>query len=107
MAGKFAEWNLSELRRAKRIDYDIKANWKLMFQNYSECYHCSGVHPELTKLSPSDSAENDLCQGPFLGGFMTVEQGRSLTKSGNACALPIADSGSNRVFIIRSFRTCS
>jgi Rieske 2Fe-2S family protein len=103
LVGKFAEWNLPELRRANRIDYDINANWKLMFQNYSECYHCSGVHPELTKLSPSDSAENDLCQGPFLGGFMTVDAGRSLTKSGNACAMPIADRGSNRVFYYSIF----
>jgi len=103
LAGKFAEWNLSELRRANRIDYDINANWKLMFQNYSECYHCSGVHPELTKLSPADSAKNDLCEGPFLGGFMTVDAGRSLTNSGNACALSIADRGSNRVFYYSIF----
>lgn len=103
LAGKFAEWNLSELRRTNRIDYGIKANWKLMFQNYSECYHCSGVHPELTKLSPSDSAENDLCEGPFLGGFMTVDAGRSLTSSGKACALPIADRGSHRVFYYSIF----
>jgi glycine betaine catabolism A len=103
LKGKFSEWNLSEVRRSSRIDYDIQANWKLMFQNYSECYHCSGVHPELTRLSPSDSAENDLCAGPFLGGFMTVEKGRSLTNSGKACALPIADRGSNRVFYYSIF----
>jgi len=103
LAGKFAEWSLSELRSAKRIDYDIQANWKLMFQNYSECYHCSGVHPELTRLSPSDSAENDLCEGPFLGGFMTVDAGRSLTNSGKACALPIADRSSSRVYYYSIF----
>ncbi len=103
LAGKFSEWNLSDLRAANRIDYDIHANWKLIFQNYSECYHCAGVHPELTELSPSDSAKNDLCEGPFLGGFMTVDTGRSLTKSGNACAWPIADRGSNRVFYYSIF----
>jgi Rieske 2Fe-2S family protein len=101
--GKFSEWNLSTLRPAKRIDYDINANWKLVFQNYSECYHCSGVHPELTKLSPSDSAKNDLCEGPFLGGFMKVEKGHSLTKSGKACALPVGDRDSNRVFYYSIF----
>src|SRR5215471_2546528 len=37
--GKFSTWNLATLRSAKRIEYDVRANWKLMFQNYSECYH--------------------------------------------------------------------
>src|SRR5207253_537751 len=84
--GKFSHWNMSILRPAKRIEYDVHANWKLMFENYSECYHCPGVHPQLQKVSPYDSAENDLREGPFLGGFMKINPGKSLTRSGNACA---------------------
>jgi glycine betaine catabolism A len=84
--GKFSHWNMSILRPAKRIEYDVRANWKLMFENYSECYHCPGVHPQLQKVSPYDSAENDLREGPFLGGFMKINPGKSLTMSGNACA---------------------
>ena len=60
----------------------MRANWKLIFENYSECYHCPGVHPMLSKVSPYDSAENDLADGPFLGGFMKINQGKSLTMSG-------------------------
>ena len=93
LAGKFSRWNLSALRSAKRIAYDVRANWKLVFENYSECYHCLGVHPELSKISPSDSAENDLTEGPFLGGFMRIAKGKSLTMSGNACALPVGGFG--------------
>ena len=84
--GKFSHWNMSILQPAKRIEYDVRANWKLMFENYSECYHCPGVHPQLQKISPYDSAENDLTEGPFLGGFMKINPGKSLTMSGNACA---------------------
>ena len=84
--GKFSHWNMSILQPAKRIEYDVRANWKLMFENYSECYHCPGVHPQLQKVSPYDSAENDLTEGPFLGGFMKINPGKSLTMSGNACA---------------------
>ena len=91
LAGKFTHWNLPQLRSAKRIEYDVRANWKLIFENYSECYHCPGVHPTLAKLTPYDSAENDLCEGPFLGGFMPITKGHSLTMSGNACALPVGD----------------
>ena len=86
LRGKFSHWNMSILQPAKRIDYDVRANWKLMFENYSECYHCPGVHPQLQKVSPYDSAENDLREGPFLGGFMKINPGKSLTMSGNACA---------------------
>src|SRR5215475_1571930 len=93
LAGKFSPWNLAALCPAKRIDYDVRANWKLMFQNYSECYHCLGVHPELSKISPYDSAQNDLTKGPFLGGFMRIASDKSLTMSGNACALPVGNFG--------------
>ena len=30
-----------------RETYDIKANWKVLLENYLECYHCPGAHPEL------------------------------------------------------------
>ncbi len=72
---KFQDWNLPNLRSAKRIEYDVAANWKLIFENYSECYHCPLVHPALSKVSPYDSAENDLSEGPFLGGFMVINSG--------------------------------
>jgi Rieske 2Fe-2S family protein len=93
LAGKFSRWNLPALRSAKQIEYDVPANWKLIFENYSECYHCAGVHPELSKISPYDSAENDLTEGPFLGGFMRIAKGKSLTMSGTACALAMEQFG--------------
>jgi glycine betaine catabolism A len=105
LAGKFTHWNLPKLRCAKRIEYEVRANWKLIFQNYSECYHCPLVHPALAKLTPYDAAENDLCEGPFLGGFMPITQG-SLTISGNACALPVGDirgENQHRVFYYSIF----
>jgi Rieske 2Fe-2S family protein len=106
LAGKFSSWNLPELLAAKGIEYDVRANWKLIFENYSECYHCPGVHPELTRMSPADSAENDLTEGPFLGGFMSIRQGKSLTMSGNVCALPAGEMKSKhgaRVFYYSIF----
>jgi Rieske 2Fe-2S family protein len=89
---RFGRWNLGALVAARRIEYDVRANWKLLFENYSECYHCSPVHPSLVKLSSPTSGENDLVQGPFLGGFMTVTApGGSLSQSGRACGVPVAD----------------
>ncbi|MEY2489549.1 MAG: glycine betaine catabolism [Verrucomicrobiota bacterium] len=91
LAAKFTHWNLPKLRSARRVEYDVRANWKLIFENYSECYHCPGVHPALQRLTPYDLSENDLCEGPFLGGFMPITKGHSLTMTGNACALPVGD----------------
>src|SRR5207249_3272591 len=72
LAGKFAPWRLGELRAARRIEYDVRANWKLFFQNFSECYHCPRIHPELTRRSDYRSGANDLVEGPVLGGYMTL-----------------------------------
>ncbi|HSH38824.1 MAG TPA: aromatic ring-hydroxylating dioxygenase subunit alpha [Chthoniobacterales bacterium] len=91
LRGKFAQFNLPNLRTGKRVEYEVRANWKLIFENYSECYHCPGVHPMLSKVSPYDSAENDLTEGPFLGGFMSISKGASLTLSANACARPVGE----------------
>jgi Rieske 2Fe-2S family protein len=44
---------LSELRVARQIDYEVEANWKVILENYNECYHCGGVHPELCEVVPA------------------------------------------------------
>ena len=68
LIGRFARWNIGRLRRPRAASrYELACNWKLVFLNYSECYHCPLVHPQLDKLSPSDSGRNDLSEGPFLG----------------------------------------
>lgn len=69
LARRFDLWRLPELKRAASMTYDVACNWKLIFQNYSECYHCPVIHPQLERLSPSDSGRNDLIEGPFLGGY--------------------------------------
>jgi Rieske 2Fe-2S family protein len=89
---RFAKWDIGRLRAAKRIDYELDCNWKLVAQNYSECYHCPVIHPQLDKLSPWDSGRNDLAEGAFLGGFMTLrDPGGSMTLSGHTSRPPIGD----------------
>jgi glycine betaine catabolism A len=83
---KLACWELAGLRPARRIEYTIRANWKLLFENFSECYHCPLVHPELNALSNYRSGFNDFVEGIFLGGPMEMNRkGTSLTMSGNRC----------------------
>jgi Rieske 2Fe-2S family protein len=92
LIGRFARWHVGELRTARTIAYDLACNWKLVFQNYSECYHCPLVHPQLDKLSPSDSGRNDLCEGPFLGGYSELRRhGGALTTTGTSPRAPLGE----------------
>lgn len=94
MVGKFTRYNLRALRSVRRIDYDVKANWKLILQNYSECLHCPTIHPELSTKLPYTSGANDLIEGPFLGGYMEIKApNESATMSGRACAIPLGEMG--------------
>ncbi len=91
LAERLANWNLNRLRVAGSIRYEVRANWKLLFQNYSECYHCPTVHPALNQVTPYRSAANDLVAGPILGGPMQLADGFcSVTRDGSAIAPPLA-----------------
>jgi Rieske 2Fe-2S family protein len=48
----FDRYRLDELRLARRITYDVAANWKIVVENYNECLHCPSVHPELVQVVP-------------------------------------------------------
>jgi len=86
---RVAPFGLATLRRGHRADYDVRANWKLIFQNYSECLHCPVIHPELSSVLPYTSGANDLVDGLVLGGYMTIAPPHeSATLSGRACAAP-------------------
>jgi Rieske 2Fe-2S family protein len=50
--GNLRRYPLERLRTARRITYDVAANWKVVAENYNECYHCGPVHPELCDLVP-------------------------------------------------------
>ncbi|MBV8171969.1 MAG: aromatic ring-hydroxylating dioxygenase subunit alpha [Candidatus Eremiobacteraeota bacterium] len=83
LTDRFDRWHIGRLREGKRIDYDLACNWKLILQNYSECYHCPLVHPQLDKVSPWDSGRNDLSSGTVLGGYMSLRHGsETMTLSG-------------------------
>jgi Rieske 2Fe-2S family protein len=92
LTGRFARYNLAALRTVRRIEYEVRANWKLILQNYNECLHCPTIHPELSTKLPYTSGANDLVEGPFLGGYMEIKAPHeSATISGRACALALGD----------------
>jgi Rieske 2Fe-2S family protein len=52
-ARRLVRYPLQDLRRGAQLVYDVKANWKVIMENYNECYHCGPVHPELCALVPA------------------------------------------------------
>lgn len=107
LVGRVAPWHVSELRAARRVEYDVQANWKLVVENYNECYHCPLIHPALNKFSPYRSGDNIFTEGPILGGSMALTHtGGSLSLSGEACAAPlgeVAGDDLNRVYYYSLF----
>jgi glycine betaine catabolism A len=50
---RLQRYPLAQLRIGSTIRYEVAANWKIICENYNECYHCGGVHPELCAVVPS------------------------------------------------------
>lgn len=52
-AERLQRYPLARLVSGLSFTYDVAANYKVLAENYNECYHCGPVHPELTRLVPS------------------------------------------------------
>jgi Rieske 2Fe-2S family protein len=50
---RLARYPLAELQSVRHLNYTVAANWKVILENYNECYHCGPVHPELCRLVPA------------------------------------------------------
>ncbi|MBM3600257.1 MAG: aromatic ring-hydroxylating dioxygenase subunit alpha [Alphaproteobacteria bacterium] len=47
-----ANWPMAGLVTGHTERKVLACNWKVFWENFSECYHCPGVHPELCELVP-------------------------------------------------------
>ena len=94
---KFAAWGMADLRRAHRIVYSLRTNWKLVIQNYSECLHCPLLHPQLNQISHFMSGENDPPHPAYLGGRMDLRDGfETLTTDGKSPWAPLPGLDTNQ-----------
>lgn len=73
-----------------RHSYELATNWKVIAENYQECYHCSAIHPELSRISPPTSGANLDLKGSWMGGWMSIIEGAetmSLTGASGGVAI--------------------
>jgi Rieske 2Fe-2S family protein len=95
-------YETQDLEVGRRITYDVKANWKLIIENFMECYHCATIHPELTEVLP-EFADGFAAQY-FVGHgaeFADDAQGFTVDGSAGFDRLPgVADEQDRRYYAI-------
>jgi glycine betaine catabolism A len=71
-------------------EYVVAANWKVITENYHECYHCPLIHPELCEVSPPASGSNFDLPGVWVGGTMDLRDGAdTMSLTGRSDGVPI------------------
>lgn len=90
--GQRAVWDrygLAGLTVGASISYDVHANWKLVVENFMECYHCAPMHPELCRLIPSFRSGQSYQQNTGVGSaFADHIQGFSFSGEATRPLLP-------------------
>jgi Rieske 2Fe-2S family protein len=102
-AGRIDRYGLDGLVVGHRQRYDVVANWKLIYENFQECYHCNVIHPELVEQIPVFKSLRMLAaaDGYQTDGYAFAETRPSFSLSG-AAGLPslpgLADGDQQRYF---------
>jgi Rieske 2Fe-2S family protein len=87
-----APYEPERLRAASHHDYVVASNWKVLGENYQECYHCAMIHPELCRVSPPRSGENYPSSGggAWVGGWMSLADGaKTMSLDGRPAGSPL------------------
>jgi glycine betaine catabolism A len=101
LAALVAPYRAERLRTAARHEYEVRANWKVLVENYHECYHCPQIHPELCAVSPPSSGDNYDLPGAWVGGAMELrEHAETMSFDGRSRGRFIEDVDRRRVLYL-------
>lgn len=93
-----APYDCGALALAARHSYEVAANWKVIAENYHECYHCPLIHPELCQITPPESGDNYHLPGAWVGGAMFLRDGMAtMSMTGELAATPLPGVDATRV----------
>jgi glycine betaine catabolism A len=84
---RLTRYPLAELVGGTRFTYDVAANYKVIAENYNECYHCGPVHPELCRLVPA-----------FAGGGSDLDWDDGIPHRDGAWTFTMSGSSNRRPF---------
>jgi len=65
---------VEKLKMVRRDVYDLAANWKIIIENFNECYHCPIAHPKFSEVIDTEAYTSDIANeffssyhGPIIG----------------------------------------
>ena len=85
--GTLANYGLADLVTGATLTYQVAANYKVLPENYNECYHCGPVHPELSRLVPAFAGGG--ADIPWEGGVPHREGAWTFTTTGTTTRAPL------------------
>jgi Rieske 2Fe-2S family protein len=86
-----APYRPEELVVVARHSYELACNWKVVAENYQECYHCATIHPELSRISPPTSGANLDVPGKWMAGWMSlIPEAETMSLDGRSGGIAIA-----------------
>ena len=66
---RIADYDLSAVRHAGTVHFDIQANWKFAMENYIEPYHVFAAHPRLHAFVPMVERQPSMIDGHVMWNF--------------------------------------
>jgi glycine betaine catabolism A len=85
----FARFEVARCKVAHAVTYTVNANWKIVLENFVECYHCPSAHPEFCRTFDLTRNPGGLLDSPThplmlvdLGEFMLKPGAKSSTLTG-------------------------
>lgn len=92
LAEKAAPYRLDRIVAGASHSYEVAANWKIVAENYNECYHCGSIHPALCDVSPPDSGLDHEPTGVWCGGTMELrDHAETMSIDGSSGGVMFAD----------------
>jgi glycine betaine catabolism A len=98
---KFARYGVADLVLGRRVSYDVAANWKIIQENFQECYHCGTIHPELVDTVPAfGRLAGGSTAGYDTGGYLFADGKASFSVTGTARLprIPGLEAGDDRKY---------
>jgi Rieske 2Fe-2S family protein len=101
LQGLVAPYRPERLVAMASHEYLLEANWKIVCENYHECYHCPRIHPELCRVSPPSSGRNHDLPGAWVGGSMDLrDHAVTMSLDGQSRGVPIEGLEGERLRIV-------
>lgn len=94
-------YGIENLKLGESKTYEVQANWKLIIENFMECYHCATIHPELTEVIPefADGLASQRKNGEIHGAsFGNDIEGFTVDGSSGVSELPAIAPGQERKY---------